>query len=268
MQLMPYVNLASTRPGSRRLFYADHQREAQGTALLLVHGAAGSHLVWPGSLRRLPDMRVLALDLPGHGRSDPPGRRAITHYATAVHAFLDALALPGVVVAGHSMGALVALALALESPPSLRGLLLMGAGARMRVTEALLGGWFDHSERAATFVVDNGFHSAPAALRRKVLAAMLAVPPPTAFNDFFACHHFDARPLLGGISLPTVVIAGANDHLAPPRFSAALADGLPHARYESIADAGHFVMLERPDEVAGLATAFLRSVDSGHTAAA
>ncbi|MBP6788450.1 MAG: alpha/beta fold hydrolase, partial [Candidatus Promineofilum sp.] len=96
---MPYINVTD-----RRLFYTDQQPDAAGPALLLLHGAGGSHLVWPGALRRLAGTRVLALDLPGHGRSAPPGRRAIAHYTAAVADFIAAVGLPEVVIAGHSMG--------------------------------------------------------------------------------------------------------------------------------------------------------------------
>ena len=98
---MPYVNV-----NNRRLFYTHQQPAAAGPALLLLHGAGGSHLVWPGALRRLAETRVLALDLPGHGRSAPPGRRTIAHYAAAVNDFIAAAGLPEVVIAGHSMGGL------------------------------------------------------------------------------------------------------------------------------------------------------------------
>ena len=85
---MPYINVVG-----RRLFYTDQQPDAAGPALLLLHGAGGSHLVWPGALRRLARTRVVALDLPGHGRSAPPGRRTIAHYTATVADFIAAVGL-------------------------------------------------------------------------------------------------------------------------------------------------------------------------------
>lgn len=251
---MPYLTAAGNR-----LFYSD-QGHAAGPALLLLHGAAGSHLVWPGPLRRLAGARVLALDLPGHGRSDPPGRRAIAHYAAAVAAFIHALGLPDVVIAGHSMGAAIALTVALESLAALSGLVLLSAAARLRANEALLAGSLAHFDAAADFIVEYGFATAPTTLRRQTRAAILSAGATTTYGDFLACHRFDVRAHLAGIPLPALVIAGSEDRLVPARAADALAAGLPHGRLERLEGAGHFSMLERPDEVAGLTAAFLAEV--------
>jgi len=256
---MPYLNANGSR-----LFYSD-QGQADGLALLLLHGAAGSHLVWPGPLRQLAGARVLALDLPGHGRSDPPGRRTIAHYAASVAAFVHALALPDVVIAGHSMGAAIALTIALEPPAALRGLALLGAAGRLRANEALLGGSLADFEAAADFIVeygfaDNGLAVPTAELRRKVRAAILSVGAMTTYGDFLACHRFDARAQLAGIDLPAWVIAGSADRLVPARAAEALAGGLPRGRLARLEGVGHFSMLERPDEVAALMAAFLAEI--------
>lgn len=252
--------------GGQRLFYADQQRDAPGPALLLLHGAAGSHLVWPGPLRRLPQTRVLALDLPGHGRSDPPGRRAIDHYATAVTDFLAAIGSPPVVLAGHSMGAAIALTAAVDAPPALRGLVLMSAGPRMPVNDTLLGGVLSDFKRAAGFIVAYGFADAPDALRDKVRQGILSAGAMTTYGDFLACSRFDARPRLPGVNVPALVIGGAVDRMIPPAQADALAAGLSLGRRERVEGAGHFVMLERPDEVAALVARFMASL-SNHSIA-
>jgi pimeloyl-ACP methyl ester carboxylesterase len=265
VDIMPYVNVSG-----QRLFYADHQPDAPGPALLLLHGAAASHLVWPGPLRRLPDTRVLALDLPGHGRSAPPGRRLIAHYAAAVSAFITALALPEVVIFGHSMGAAIALAVALEPPPGLCGLVLLGAGAQLRVNDLLLGGSLADLERAAGFIVEAGFVDAPEALRQKTRQAILEAGATTTYGDFLACAHFDARSWLPGIDVPVLVISGDADRMTPPRLADALAAGLPNGRRARIAGTGHYAMLERPAELAALLAGFLaelrRSTSGQHAA--
>ena len=249
---MPYLNA-----GGRRLFYSDQQPDAPAPALLLLHGAAGSHLVWPGALRRLAGTRVLALDLPGHGRSAPPGRRTIAHYSAAVAGFIAALGLPEVVLAGHSMGAAIALTVALEPPAALRGLVLLSAGPRLRVNDTLLGGGLADFEAVANFIVEYGFAAAPDELRRKTQLAILDTGATTTYGDFLACSRFDARAQLAGVHLPALVIGGSEDRLVPPRQADALADGLPHARRARLDGAGHFVMLERPEETAALVPGFL-----------
>jgi len=73
--------------------------------LVLIHGAGGNHLFWPPEVRRLPDYRVITLDLPGHGKTEGPGCQSIQDYAHFVTKFLDALRLSRAVFVGHAMGA-------------------------------------------------------------------------------------------------------------------------------------------------------------------
>jgi pimeloyl-ACP methyl ester carboxylesterase len=257
---MPYLTA-----NARRLFYTDQQPDAPGPALLLLHGAGGSHLAWPGALRRLAGRRVLALDLPGHGRSDPPGCRTMAHYAATVSAFIAAVGAPEIVLAGHSMGGAITLTVALRPPAALRGLVLMSVGPRMRVNDALMGGLLADFEAAAGFIVDYGFSAAPDELRHKTRQGLLATGVTTTFGDFLACSRFDARAQLAGIALPALVIGGDDDRLTPPRQMDALAEGLPHARRAHVGGAGHFVMLERPDEVAALVAGFLAELTPSAT---
>ena len=252
---MPYLTA-----NGRRLFYTDQQPDAPGPALLLLHGAAGSHLVWPGALRRLAARRVLALDLPGHGRSDLPGRRTMAHYAAAVGDFIAAIGAPEIVIAGHSMGGAIALTVALEPPAALRGLVLMSVGPQMRVNDTLLGGGLADFEAAADFIVTYGFADAPEELRQQTRQAILQAGAATTFGDFLACSRFDARARLPGIHLPALVIGGDEDRLTPPRQMDALAAGLLHAKRARLAGAGHFVMLEQPVEVAALVAGFLATL--------
>jgi pimeloyl-ACP methyl ester carboxylesterase len=83
---MPYVEM-----NGERLFYTVSRGAKDSPALILVHGAGGSRLHWPGELRRLPGATVYTLDLPGHGRSEGQGRDTIAGYAEAVVEFLDTL---------------------------------------------------------------------------------------------------------------------------------------------------------------------------------
>ena len=115
-------------------------RQADGPPLVLVHGAGGNLMHWPGELRRLPGHTVYALDLPGHGKSGGAGRAEIGAYAEVVRGFAEALGLVPFVLAGHSMGGAIALEFALRYPARLAGLILVGTGARLRVAPEILAG--------------------------------------------------------------------------------------------------------------------------------
>jgi len=100
--------------------------------VILIHGAGGNHLYWPPELRRLAGFRVLALDLPGHGKSSGVGLQSIRDYASSLMTYMDAVGLSRAVIVGHSMGGAIALTLCLDHAERVAGLGLIATGALAR----------------------------------------------------------------------------------------------------------------------------------------
>src|ERR1700761_5202700 len=123
-------------PNQKNLRVRD-EGESRRPALVCLHGAGSSSVIFMDVVRRLsPQRRVVAPDLPGHGQSDrwhPPAEVSIDMYRDAVGAVCTQLELGRVVLLGHSMGALVALAAAAAWPERVAGLVLVNAGARIDV---------------------------------------------------------------------------------------------------------------------------------------
>jgi pimeloyl-ACP methyl ester carboxylesterase len=110
-------------PLSAGLYYFHHEGGSAGKPpMVLLHGAGGDYLVWPPEIRRLPGIRVYALDLPGHGKSGGPGCQSVEDYARAVVGLMDAVGLWRAAFVGHSMGGAIALTLALDFPERTAGL--------------------------------------------------------------------------------------------------------------------------------------------------
>ncbi len=218
--------------------------------ILLIHGAGGSRLDWPGVLRRIPGRRVLTVDLPGHGKSSGPGRERMTDYAADLAGLIEGLAIRRVVVVGHSMGGAVALQLALSYPDRVAGLILLGAGARLRVHPDILNGIVSDPASTTALIISQEYAAgtAQASLDRGQ-RLMQAVDPTVIHSDFIACDAFDVMAQLGQIAAPTLVIVGAEDRLAPVKYSEYLAKNMPRARLVVIERAGHMVMLEQPEAV-------------------
>src|SRR3990172_8247543 len=121
------------------IWYADHRDPTvHRPPLLLIHASCGSQQDWPAERRRLPEASAIAPDLPGHGRSKGPGRSSVGAYAADMVALLDELKLQQAVVVGFSMGAAAALLMALHHKARVAGLILIGAGAQIRVNPAIL----------------------------------------------------------------------------------------------------------------------------------
>lgn len=243
---------------SERLYYA--ARGSTGVPLVFVHGAGDSHLVWNGQLAALSDIaRTYALDLPGHGRSAGPGRTSVLEYASDVARLLDALELPPAIIAGTSMGGAIAQTLALDFPARVRGLVLVGTGAKLRVAPAYLGGLQKDIYMAARLLVDNYFaDGASPFLKEKSFRQLLASGPGIAHGDYAACDAFDIRDRLTAIRVPALIVCGAEDRMTPPKYSEYLAAHLPSAELLIIPNAGHMVMLEQPHALNTAIRLFLR----------
>jgi pimeloyl-ACP methyl ester carboxylesterase len=226
--------------------------QAGHPALVLIHGAGGTHLHWPPELRRMKGEVVYSLDLPGHGGSGGEVAGSIDGYARKLEEWLELLDLEAVVLVGHSMGGAISMMAALESPQHVRGLVLVGSGARLRVSPQILALTEDEGlYRQAAELVTKWAFSSHADSRMKELAQkrMSEVPAHVLHADFVACDHFDIMERLSEISAPTLVLCGDQDQMTPVKYSQYLAENIPHTRLVVIEDAGHMVMLEKPQEI-------------------
>lgn len=259
---MPYVTV-----NGRRLFFAVHQEQGpvRKPPVVLVHGAAGSHLVWPPQLRRLPGRTVYALDLPGHGRSQGNGCASIAAYREVLIAWADVLRLPRFVLVGHSMGGAIAQEVALAAPHRLAGLVLMATGARLRVHPSILQGLQEDYEGTARMLARwaHGPHPDPKLLDGFVVQ-LRETPAAVAYQDFAACDAWDRMAEVGRIRVPTLILVGREDRLTPPKYSRFLHEQIPGSRLVEIPDAGHMLMLEAPDLVAAALVQFLDTVEASH----
>jgi pimeloyl-ACP methyl ester carboxylesterase len=233
----------------RTVYYAESG--FGGTTLVLIHGSGGDHTTWGPQLEGLASAATLvALDLPGHGASSGEGCDTIADYATLVRQFLAALGRGAVILGGHSMGGAIAQALALDAPPLLRGLVLVGTGGRLRVLPELFEILTRDYTEAVAFMTERAWSpSSPAELKELGRRTVSATPPSVTRGDFAACNSFDVMDRLGEIRLPTLVVVGEEDRLTPPKYAEFLARSIASARLVRIPHAGHFVSLERPDEV-------------------
>ena len=126
-------------PYAGELHYRRSARGNQGrNQLVLIHGAGGTYLHWPAEIRHLAGEDILAIDLPGHGASEGGGKETIDAYVGSVLELMDYLDIGQAVLAGHSMGSAIAQRLSLDSPDRVRGLILIGAGAKLRVHPKLI----------------------------------------------------------------------------------------------------------------------------------
>ena len=242
-----------------------HGAPRAGSApLVLLHGAGGNLMHWPGELRRLPGHAVFALDLPGHGKSDGRGRGEIGAYAEVVRGFTEALrpeGMPPCVLIGHSMGGAIALEFALRYRARLAGLILVGTGARLRVAPQILTGILNDF-RGTTALLAQWAHGeyVDPNLLRLYTRRLREVSPEIIHDDFAACVAFDRRADVSRITAPTLILCGDADRMTPVKFGQYLHEQVAGSQLVVVPGAGHMVMLEQPAAVSEAVAYFLTSL--------
>ncbi|MBS4031789.1 MAG: alpha/beta hydrolase [Clostridiales bacterium] len=214
-------------------------------AVMFLHGAGGNSLHWLGT-EPPTGWRVIAVDLPGHGNSGGDPRNGIFQYADWVAEFIRTLG-ERPVLAGHSMGGAVAMTVALSVPELLKGLILVGTGAKLGVSPMILNLCQGNSTlEIEDLMAKMAYGSLPTWEQIKDWYQLFGQATCQAyFADFTACDRFDIRERVSEISLPTLVVCGSEDRLTPKKYSQYLASQIPKARLVEIPEAGHMVMLEQ-----------------------
>ena len=205
------------------------------------------------------------LDLPGHGKSTGQGRNSVGAYADIVADFIETRCLKQVTLFGHSLGSAIVQVLALRRPVWLEALVLVGAGARLKVLPTLLEQLETNFPAAVDLICQSLL--GPAALPSLVAAERqryLATGWRLIRTDFLACNQFDVMERLGEISVPVLVVTGGADVLTPVKYGQYLKDQIPNAQFVVIPHAGHLVAREKPAEFMQAVSGFLSGiVESG-----
>ena len=271
-------------PGSRLYAYTGGRPfDPRLPCVVFIHGAQHDHSVWILQSRYLAHHghAVLALDLPGHGRSEGPLERTVEHIAERVAAALAPLASPRLLLAGHSMGSLIALEVARRLPARVAGVALLGTAAPMRVSDALLAATRD--DPAAAMDMINAWSHSPAVapfaarpsnpapgfnivwqnlrLMQRIAAVGGADVLPT---DFAACNAYDgALGAAGALQCPALVILGERDQMTPPKAARSLIDACAQPQVVVLPATGHAMMAENPDGVRRALALFAQKVFAG-----
>ena len=247
--------------------------EGEGPNVLMLHGWTADMHRWDKVVENLKGhYNFILLDLRGHGESDKPENAGYTldHYVNDVISVINEMNLDKVVVAGHSMGGMIAQKLYFKVPDKIGGLILIGTTAKvvdnfsMKFNTSFALFMFKIAYNFAfKTVLSRAFSNlTPKEEKEKLIEMGLKNTPKyvviESFRDFV--KNFDMRNKLKEIKTPTLILVGENDRMLPPRMSRFLADNIKGAELHIIDEAGHEVMLEKPEEVAKKIDVFLHEL--------
>jgi pimeloyl-ACP methyl ester carboxylesterase len=240
--------------------------------VVMIHGAQHDHSVWVLQSRYLAHhgRAVLAVDLPGHGRSAGPALTTVEAMADWVLALLRAVDVRHASLVGHSMGSLIALEAAARST-GIDALALVAIAYPMQVSAMLLEQTKSDEPRAIEMISlwssetsFGGYSQKPSApgpgfgivaggrrLMERQAAGVL-------HNDFVACDAYrNGDAAAAAVRCPTLAILGTADAMTAAKSGRAIVAKITGARTVEIAKSGHFLMAEAPDATLDALAAFL-----------
>jgi pimeloyl-ACP methyl ester carboxylesterase len=242
-----------------------------GRPVLLLHGMSTSADSFREIMNGLADDHwLIAPDLPGFGYSENTAPYTIPHLVEWLAAFIDALALPPVVLLGHSFGGIVATSYALAYSEEVTSLVLVAPAVlvagnypewlrKMGNTLGLMDVGIKLSRVFLARQIRVPFYDAsrqPEAIwERRLTDYQLSRASAAAMN---AAAAYDIRPRLKKIGHETLVIWGENDPVLPAADAPTVAQLMPKAQLRLISECGHIPVLEHVDKVSGYIRSFLR----------
>lgn len=246
-----------------------------GPAVLMGSSLGTSHRMWDNQLPYLEEhFKVVRFDTPGHGQSQEgieekaPGELSdatVENFAAQVFELADYLGIETFCYIGLSLGGAIGQQLALDAPERVEKLVLTCTAAKFGQPQI----WHDR----ASGVRENGMEwlREPSAGKwftegfaegndeaQSLLDELTALNPHGYAAACDAVSRFDVTDRLSEITVPTVVIAGADDASTPPAVVEVLAKGIPNAEYHVVEGAGHLGNLEAPEEFGRIVASFLQ----------
>ncbi|MCF8199373.1 MAG: alpha/beta hydrolase [Sulfuritalea sp.] len=233
--------------------------------VVFIHGAQNDHSVWSLQSRWFAHhgVSVLAVDLPGHGRSTGTPLPSIEDLADWIELLLEKVGVgdtaPNVSLVGHSMGSLTALECASRHPRRIQRIAMIGTAVPMPVSDSLLGAAKDKEPKAIA-MINTWSHSPRGTIGGNTVPGMWLLgaskrlmerqSPGVLHNDLAACnaytHGMDAAAAL---DCPVLIVSGSRDMMTHPKAAAKLAAAIKNAKSVRLEGAGHSLMAEQPDAV-------------------
>jgi pimeloyl-ACP methyl ester carboxylesterase len=230
-------------------------------SVVFIHGSGMEHSVWTLASRHFArhGRNVIAVDMPGHGRSSGTALTSIEAMADWIVSFLDALGIEQAALTGHSLGSLIALDCAARHPLRTRALALVGSTAPMPVSDAILSATAANDHAAFDMLTQWGYskrhqyggNSNPGMwMIGSTLRLFERSAPGVLYADMNACNNYSAGlERATQVSCPVLMVLGKDDRLTPVRGTRPLQEALPAPTVCILDGAGHTIMVEAPNQL-------------------
>jgi len=243
--------------------------DAEQPTVVFVHGAGMDHTVWGLQARYVAHHghNVLAVDLPGHGRSEGAALGSIAALADWIVGLLDAVGVKRATLVGHSMGALACLEAAARAPARVTKLVLCGAAPKMPVHPDLIQAAEKDPGLARDLIVDWAFGGRGRIGGNPAVGLWLSTTAQRLIDragagvlasDLKACDAYaNGEAAAKALACPVLLILGSADRMTPAKAGRAFAAMMKQASVVELANCGHMMMVEQPDATLDALKSFL-----------
>ncbi len=249
--------------------------DAAKPTAVFIHGVLNDHSVWILQTRYLAHhgWNVLAVDLPGHCRSEGPPPATVEEAADFIIALLAAAGVQGAALVGHSFGSLIALEAAARAPHVVNQLVLVGTAYPMKVSAALLDASQNEPMKALEMInifsratlapppsalgPGTWVYGSSTALNKRVLASNKEVN--VFYTGFKACDNYSGGEVaMAKLTCPVLFVLGGADQMTQPAAAQSLVKAARHGQVVYL-PVGHHQMTEAPEDMLKALTEFLKA---------
>lgn len=232
------------------LFYRKTSGKS-GHVLIFIHGAGGDSTVFQKQLEGLGETyTVVAVDLPGHGKSKCNTLPDLACYRDAIIALIDSFSPAKAVIAGHSMGGGILFEVAKTIPGKIAGLIFLTSSPVLPVSDMIFDSIKNDFSAFCTMVTKLCFSSdVDPSVFAQAVDRIKGQGAECVRNDFKICQDFNYREDAGKLNIPVLIVATKLDKMVPLKITEEFASIMPSARLAILDAKGHTPYIEQANVV-------------------
>ena len=212
--------------------------------MIFIHGAGLNATIWHYQMQAFPGAHFPTLE---RIRTDHP---SVSDFTDDISTYIQRHDIESPVLIGHSLGGGIALDYALSFPHTVRALILISASPVFQVPQKFLDMILsDFDEFIATIMTMGFCEDASEKAKKLYVQTMKATGAQTVYHDYICANTFDIQDRIHRITVPTLIVAPAEDQMLPLDISKFLSKHIKNSSLKIIHGAGHMVIVEHPDEV-------------------
>jgi pimeloyl-ACP methyl ester carboxylesterase len=243
----------------KKMFYQFRERGKE-RAIIFIHGSGENSHLWKEQLNDLNlNYNLIAIDLPSHAESGEFPELSLDLYVDVVKKLVDFLNLNKMILCGHSLGGAIAQEYFFKNPKEIIALILCGTGARLRVSPMILNALKNNYQEFLDSISMGFYRKTPRDIINDVIIQLSKTKPEVVYRDFKICDNFDVMDKVSSINIPCLIVCGNKDILTPIKYSQYFKDKIKNSKLVIIKNAGHMVMVEKPNELNKTIEEFIRN---------